>query len=580
METSPFESFVPRISAAEGDLRSIRSDLQRAITVAQSTAYAEEAPTPVEQAATIAAFVPEPQEPESTAYADPPTERAGMTSGELEALLAGRWLHLVGLLLVFIGAAFFLKVAFDHDWITPVFRVALGLVVGTATIVYGQRLANKGKRYFSEGITALGAGIEFLSLYASNALFHLASPTLVLVGMVAVSAAIASLAWRRQSERLGILAAIGGFLAPMLAGTQSADQLLLAGYIGVLDIGLLLLAELIDSRIIGPIALGGSIFYALSSFSFAHTIDDVQRAGIYLSLYLTFAGVGWIVTKVRGTLDPFRSVVGGVALGTLLLGLETALLSEHRTLLAAILLGLSIAHLCAAALLKSRYQSWLATAALTLAIPAAFDRPIFVNVAWAAEAAVLAIAGLRFRDDVLKVMGLGLLALDVARDAFLYVDYVSTHPIFNARFGSLTAAIVAVWAAVRAIDGSGAAEYDAVLVRTLRTVGHAIALFALSAEAWDSVAHFGGTAQGSNAALSIVWAIFAATLIGYGLRKRDSFMRWEGLALIVVTAGKVLFFDLSFLDLGYRVLSAVLVGVALIGVSYAYQRRLPSERQL
>ncbi len=48
-------------------------------------------------------------------------------------------------------------------------------------------------------------------------------------------------------------------------------------------------------------------------------------------------------------------------------------------------------------------------------------------------------------------------------------------------------------------------------------------------------------------------------------------------ARILLTAGKVLLLDLSFLDIGYRVISAVLVGVALIGVSYAYQRRLSTE---
>jgi uncharacterized membrane protein len=61
------------------------------------------------------------------------------------------------------------------------------------------------------------------------------------------------------------------------------------------------------------------------------------------------------------------------------------------------------------------------------------------------------------------------------------------------------------------------------------------------------------------------------------LYKRDSFLRWEGLSLIVLTAAKVVLLDLSFLDLGYRVISAVLVGVALIGISYAYQRRLSKD---
>ncbi len=578
MDTVQLENLMPRLSAAESDLRSIRQQLRAVITAAHACTAAEnecaesaESAVPVSAAAQLA---------ESLVIEAAPISSGVKTAGDYEALLAGKWLHVAGLLLVFIGAAFFLKVAFDHDWITPVFRLTLGLLAGAAAIVSAQRLANKGQLYFSEGITALGIGIEFLSLYASNALFHLAAPALALAGMVAVNAVIAALAWRRHSERLGVLAAIGGFLAPVLAGTQSADQWMLAGYIGMLDVGLLLLAELIDSRIIAPIALGGTILYALGSFSHAQSLNDVQRTIIYASLYTTFACAGWIVTRLRGTLDPWRSVVGGVALGGLLAGLETSLFPEHRTLLTAMLLGLTTAHLGTAIVLKSRYHSWLAVAALTFAIPAAFDRAAFVDVAWAAEAAVLTIAGLRYSDNVLKIAGLGLLALDLVRDALLYASYLPTHPILNERFAACAAAFVATYLIARAIDLAGTAEYDSILVRTLRTVGHAIALLALSAEAWNAVAYYGGTSQASSAVLSVLSAVFAAVLIGSGLFKRDSFMRWEGLALIMLTAAKVLLLDLSFLDFGYRVISAVLVGVALIGVSYAYQRRLPNKEAL
>jgi uncharacterized membrane protein len=580
METTQFQSLMPRLSAVETDLSAIRQDLRAAIVAACATAATGEAagvsPEPSVQVAETV------QIPEDPAFEAATPWKAAMVPGDLEDVLAGRWLHIVGLLLVFIGTAFFLKVAFDHDWITPALRVAMGLVAGAAAIVYAQRLANRGQLYFSEGITALGTGIEFLSLYSSNALFHLASPTLALGGMVAVNAVIASLAWRRHSERLGILAAIGGFLAPMLAGTQSADQWMLAGYIGMLDAGLLLLGELVESRVIAPIALAGTMLYAFGSFSHANGLDQMQRAVIYTCLYATFACAGWIVTKMRGTLDPMRSIVGGIALGGLLAGLETSLSVDHRIALGSILIGLTIAHLGIALVLKSRYHSWLAVAALTFAIPAAFDRAALVNIAWSAEAAFLTIAGLRFRDDVLKIAGLGLLALTVVRDAALYISYAYTsfgsmHPILNERFAASAATLVATYAIARAVDLIGTAEYDSNLVRILRTAGHAIALLAISAETWQTVANYGGTSQASSAALSVLWAIFAAILVGFGLRKRDSFMRWEGLGLIILTAGKVLLLDLSFLDLGYRVISAVLVGVALIGVSYVYQRRLPEQ---
>jgi uncharacterized membrane protein len=238
---------------------------------------------------------------------------------------------------------------------------------------------------------------------------------------------------------------------------------------------------------------------------------------------------------------------------------------------------MTAAHLGAAIALKSRYHSWLAAAALTFAVPAAFDRAAIINAAWAVEAAVLVIASLRYRDETLKYAGLALLAIDVTRDAVMYGGFEPYRPIFNERFAACAVTLAATYTIARVLDLGSAARYDQTIVRALRTATHAIALAMLSAEAWLGVAYYGGSEQASSAALSIVGAVFAAILIGFGLYKRDSFVRWEGLGLIVLTAAKVVLFDLSFLDLGYRVISAVLVGIALIGISYAYQRRLAAE---
>ena len=581
MDATPFKGLVPRLCAVETDLMGIRRDLRAAIKAATM-----EIP-PVEPAIAVEAAVPlEPEIPVEAAIpiAPPPApepetpRKRGMSAVDVENVLAGRGLHIAGLLLVFLGTAFFLKVAFDHNWIVPMFRVALGMAAGAGLIAYAQRLVKTGNVYFAEGITALGAGIEFLSLYAAGAMFHLASPVLVFGGMIAVTAAISALAWRHRSERLGILAAAGGFLTPLLAGTATSDPWMVAGYLGVLDAGLLILAELIGSRAIAPIALFGSVAVAVDSFALNDALSDVHRAIVYAALYAVYAGAAWSAAKLRGSRDRFLSVVDGVALGCLVIGLESALNAEHRTLLAGILLGVTLAHLGAATLLKSRYQSWFASVTLALSILAGFERVAIVNVAWAAEAAVLVIAGARFRDTVAQVLGLSLLGIDLLRIPTFSDTYAQTTPVLNDRFVSWAAAFASSFAMARALDVFKASQGGAILARSLRTASHAIALIALSTEAWTAVQYYGGTQQASSAALSVVWATVAAVLIASGLIKRDAFVRWEGLGLISVTAAKVLLIDLSFLDLGYRVISAVLVGIALIGVSYAYQRRLRGER--
>jgi uncharacterized membrane protein len=495
-------------------------------------------------------------------------ERDEQPERDWEALLGGRWLLLAGILLVFLGTGFFLKVAFDHNWIVPAARVWLGILVGVGLIAYAQRFAWKDRRFFAEGITALGGAMEFLSLYSANALFHLAPPAAVLAGMVVINAAIAGIACFRRSERLGVLATLGGYMAPVLAGATD-DVWMLGAYLAVLNAGMLALGGFLSSRIIAPLVAVGTLVYAVANITSAQ-IDDIQRAAIYAALYAPFALNGWILAWRGGRTEPVQTIVNGVALVGLAGGLESALFPAHRMLLAEALAGVTALHLGAAIAFKSRYQSWFSAFAAILAVPAASDGAA-LQVGWAVESAILAIAGLRMKDQPLWIAGLGLFGLDVIRDFIRYTDYVAPRPFLNGRSAACAAAFSA--ASAIAYYAHRFESQDDTVVSVLRVCAHAIALLGLSTEAWSSVQYYGGTQQAASAALSLVGAAFGGTLIAAGLRKHDAMLRWEGLVLVTLAAAKVLVLDLSFLDLAYRVISAILVGVVLIGVSYVYQRR-------
>jgi len=493
-----------------------------------------------------------------------------MQKTKWESLIGGRVLNAAGLLLVFLGTVFFLKTAFHNGWVPPGPRIAMGLVTGALVIAYAQFLFAKGKVYFSEGLTALGAGIEFLSIYASNALFHIASPGEAMAGMVAVTAVVAILAWRQRSARLGVLSAIGGFSAPILAGTQSTDPWALCAYVFILDAGLLALATTLKTRVIAPIALIATLLYTVGIFAVAPQLSEVERAAMYVVLYVTFALSGWLAAR-RDKRDPINMTVGGIALAALIVGLEMTLRIDHRAILATCLLALSVWHLGVAIATRSRYNAWFAAAALTLAVPAAFHGAA-INVAWAIEAAVLSIAGLRYCDDVLRCAGLALLAFGLVRDVGLYETYTAVHPILNGRFISGLATIAATYAIAFSSERMGTSAVEAPLVRTLRTCAHAMIVVLVSLDAWDAAIGFEGTRQAASTALSVCWAAIAASFIGWGLFRRDAFLRWEGLGLVSTTATKVLLLDLAFLDLSYRVISAIFVGVAMLAISYGYQR--------
>jgi len=69
------------------------------------------------------------QPPLSSLLSSQSISRSG---SDVEEMIAGHWLNYVGILAMAIAVAFFLKYAFDNNWIGPSGRVAIGVLIGTA----------------------------------------------------------------------------------------------------------------------------------------------------------------------------------------------------------------------------------------------------------------------------------------------------------------------------------------------------------------------------------------------------------------------------------------------------------------
>jgi uncharacterized membrane protein len=65
---------------------------------------------------------------------------------------------------------------------------------------------------------------------------------------------------------------------------------------------------------------------------------------------------------------------------------------------------------------------------------------------------------------------------------------------------------------------------------------------------------------------------YGAMLMIVGFWRRSAFVRWQALALIAFTIGKVFIYDVSELDRGYRIVSFIVLGVLLLAISFVYQR--------
>lgn len=263
-----------RVAALEDELRTVRAPSQTVTPplpgIDRATAAAEPAPAPpVEQEITAADIVvieadtaalagtaPSVSEAEVRTGAHPPplappagpVRPAAATSrtdqaDALEAAIGGRLLLYVGTLVVVLGVAYFLKYAFDREWITEGMRVALGGIAGLALVTGGLRLAGRGYAVYGQILAGGGLAALYLSVYAAFGFYGLIARSTALVLLLAVTVAAALLADRHRSQGMALMAVGGGYLTPFLVGGREDAQIALFSYVALLVGGTMYLAH-------------------------------------------------------------------------------------------------------------------------------------------------------------------------------------------------------------------------------------------------------------------------------------------------------------------------------------------------
>ena len=71
-------------------------------------------------------------------------------------------------------------------------------------------------------------------------------------------------------------------------------------------------------------------------------------------------------------------------------------------------------------------------------------------------------------------------------------------------------------------------------------------------------------------AISILWSLFALSFVLIGIRKDLRGLRYAGLALFAIVAGKVFLVDLARLDAIYRIVAFIVLGILVLSGSFLY----------
>jgi Predicted membrane protein (DUF2339) len=192
----------------------------------------------------------------------------------------------------------------------------------------------------------------------------------------------------------------------------------------------------------------------------------------------------------------------------------------------------------------------------------------------------------RTQQDFLRYFAGATLSLGIIRLLIFDNFHVETL-VFNARFATYLVAI-AILAGIVAAGERFASEREMPFVNLAGIGLNLLALIALTLEASGyfsraisaayadlgprSSEHVHQLNLARDFSFSAIWLIYGAGLMMFGFWKRSSFVRWQAMVLMAVTIGKVFTFDVYSLDKGYRILSFIALGAALMGISYIYHR--------
>ena len=425
------------------------------------------------------------------------------------------------MLVLLLGVSFFLKYAFDNEWIDERGRVLLGALSGVGLVLTGLRIAQNGLPAFGQALTGTGHAILYMAVYAALNFYGLISGNVAFLAMVAITVAAAWSADRQRSQALAVIAVGGGFLTPFLVGGSENAQLTLFTYDALLVMGTLWLT--LRHQWPGLNALS-YVFTVITIAGWAGTYyssDQWLRTLLFLTLFVVLF---LIILRIIAAASSLTARLTVLLLSTAPLLYHVAAIvitSDHAPAIHVYLILFTVAGLW---LTAEPHRPWLRLLVLlggfapmlgTLVLPAGLSwiTPNTVTILAVAALHTMAIIDRIVRQQeelatpdliALHLTGLGLFAL-------LYESLRPAYPNFRGGLAALIAlGAIALWQWLQPRDRVASLN-AAALAFTLAALGVAV--------------------QFDGPAVVIGWAAEGAAAAWMGLRAPNLAFQYGGLAL-------------------------------------------------
>ncbi len=156
-------------------------------------------------------------------------------------LFGGNTMVRAGIVILFIGVSFLLKLAIDKGMIPIELRLLAIAIGGIALLVVGWRLRDTRSQY-AWTLQGGGVGMLYLTIFAAMKIYGLIPAGAAFALLAAIAFLSAFISVKQSALPLAILGFAGGFLAPILTSTGSGNHIGLFSYYLILNLGIAYIA--------------------------------------------------------------------------------------------------------------------------------------------------------------------------------------------------------------------------------------------------------------------------------------------------------------------------------------------------
>ena len=469
----------------------------------------------------------------------------------LEEKLGKQWTTWVGAVVLILSAGFFVKYAFEHQWLGERMRVIIGIAAGLAVVAGGRSVLKRNMRALGQGLVGAGLAILYVSLYAAYGFYDLLGQPATFALMALVTAGGVAFAVIHDAIAVSFLAVLGGFLTPLMLSTGKDSRDALFAYLILLDLGFLAVDFFKRWRALDVLAFAGTwalftVWYL--KFRHAPTYSTAPTMLWLSAFYLVFLVQPFVYHLRLATPIVGERFFLAVSNAAGMFGLTYSVLhAGHKHTLGLVTLGMSASYLVLGSLTRKRLRNdkravfgfiALSVMFLTIAIPIHLDFN-GVTVAWAVEAPVLLYLAYKYSYFPVRAGVVIPLALAAGR---IFTIHWPLHdkaftPVLNPSFGTAIFVSLAGWAyaLIHHWQRKISSATDLTLKISIGIASAFLALAVLNVEVWQWL-DLSGRDHAIRWACALVCTAGAVGFLVAGIKLRSAESRLSGFVALAAAA--------------------------------------------